>query len=273
MHGPVQETRRADVWASGEAYEAYVGRWSRLVAGDFLRWLGVPACRRWLDVGCGTGALTATILSLAEPVTVVGVDPSAGYVEYARDRIEDSRAAFAVGDGRSLPVGSAAFDAAISGLALNFVPEPDRAVSEMARAVRPGGAVGAYVWDYAGEMQLMRRFWDAAVALDTAAAPLDEGVRFRICNPTSLGDLFEDAGLAEVHTGAIDVPTVFRDFDDYWAPFIGGQGPAPGYAMSLDEERRAALRERIRADLPSGPDGSIWLIARAWAVGGRRRRV
>jgi SAM-dependent methyltransferase len=272
MRAPVQETRRADAWASGEAYEPYVGRWSRFVARDFLRWLAVPADRRWLDVGCGTGALTAAILSLSEPVAVAGIDASPGYVVYARDRIDDPRTAFAVGDARNLPVGSAAFDAAVSGLVLNFVPEPDRAVAEMARTVRPGGAVAAYVWDYAGEMQLMRRFWDAAVALDPAAALLDEGVRFPICNPTSLRDLFEGAGLVEVHVGAIDVPSDFRDFDDYWTPFLGGQGPAPGYAISLDEERRAAVRERIRAELPLEPDGSIRLIARAWAVGGRRRR-
>ena len=129
----------------------------------------------------------------------------------------------------------------------------------------------ADVWDYSGGMELMRRFWDAAVALDPAARDLDEGRRFgAICRPEILADLFRDAGLCRVEACAVDVPTLFRDFDDYWTPFLGGQGPAPGYAMALSEDRRAALRDRIRANLPIADDGSIPLVARAWAVRGRR---
>jgi hypothetical protein len=139
----------------------------------------------------------------------------------------------------------------------------------MARAVRPGGTVAAYVWDYAGKMQLMRIFWDAAVALNPAAAELDEGRRFPLCSPHALTELFAASGLAAVEVCALDIATPFRDFDDYWTPFLGGQGPAPGYAMSLNEADRAALRERIRATLPQRSDGTIELIARAWAVRGR----
>jgi hypothetical protein len=139
----------------------------------------------------------------------------------------------------------------------------------MARAVRREGIVAAYVWDYAGEMQLMRRFWDAAVALDPAALDKDEGWRFPVCRPEPLAALFEGAGLAAVEHRAIDVPTVFRDFDDYWQPFLGGQGPAPAYCTALPEDRRDALREQLRATLPTAPDGSIPLTARAWAVKGR----
>jgi hypothetical protein len=139
------------------------------------------------------------------------------------------------------------------------------------RAAAPDGVVAAYVWDYAGRMELMRHFWDAAVALDPAATDLEEGVRFPICRPERLEALWRAGGLADVASRAIDVPTVFRDFDDYWSPFLGGQGPAPGYAMSLDEERRTALRERILAALPVAGDGSISLVARAWAVQGRSR--
>jgi len=163
---------------------------------------------------------------------------------------------------------AASFDAAVSGLVLNFVPQPLRAVTEMARVVRPGGVVAAYVWDYAGKMELMRHFWDAAAALDDAARELDEGSRFPICRPAPLTGLFGQAGLHDVEARAIDIPAVFRDFDDYWSPFPGGQGPAPGYAMSLSEERRAALRDRLEAGLPIGEDGTIRLIARAWAVRG-----
>jgi len=141
-------------------------------------------------------------------------------------------------------------------------------VAEMARAVRKNGIVALYVWDYAGKMQLMRHFWNAAAALDSAAHDLDEGRRFPICNPDSLSNLFRDAGLLQIETRPIDISTDFNDFDDYWTPILGGQGPAPGYAMSLSEERRAQLRDRIYNSLPFALDGSIPLVARAWAIKG-----
>jgi SAM-dependent methyltransferase len=260
-----------DTWSSGGAYEAYVGRWSRFVAREFLSWLAVPSGRRWLDVGCGTGALTQTILSVAEPSAVTGVDPSEGFIAYARAETPDARARFLIGDARALPIDSDVFDAAVSGLALNFVPDPARAVAEMARATRPAGTVAVYVWDYAGKMQFMRYFWDAAVALDPQARDLDEGPRFPVCHPEALERLFAAANLRDVVIRAIDIPTFFRDFDDYWSPFLGGQGSAPSYAMSLDEERRVVLRERLRASVPIAPDGSIPLVARAWAARGSWR--
>jgi SAM-dependent methyltransferase len=258
-----------DLWASGEAYEAYVGRWSRLVAREFLAWLDLAPGLRWLDVGAGAGALSQTILATMAPREVVGVDRSEDYVAYARDRLTDPRARFRVADAQSLPFANPEFDAVVSGLVLNFVPAQARAVAEMRRAVRADGTVGVYVWDYAGEMQLMRHFWNAAVAFDPAANDFDEGPRFPICKPEPLAALFSQVGLRDVETRAIDVPTVFRDFDDYWRPFLGGQGPAPGYCVSLPEDRRAALREKIRSSLPTREDGSIHLIARAWAVKAR----
>lgn len=177
---------------------------------------------------------------------------------------------FAVADAQRLPVRSARAEMVVSGLMLNFVPSPELAVAEMARTVRSGGMVGVYVWDCAGEMQLMRRFWDAAIELDPDAAKLDEGRRFPICNPTALEALFRGAGLQRVESRAIDVPTRFRDFADYWNPFLGGQGPAPGYAMSLGETQRSRLRDRVRDSLRADADGSIELVARAWAVRGAR---
>ncbi len=268
MGEPDVRAKRSEVWASGGAYEPYVGRWSRLVAREFLTWLAVPPGSTWLDVGCGTGALTQTILEVAAPQEVVGVDPSPGFVAYAREHVADGRARFEIGDAHTLPVDTAAYDAVVAGLVLNFVPEPEQAVAEMGRAARPGGTIAAYVWDYAGEMQLMRHFWDAAIALNLAPRDLDEGRRFPLCRPEALEALFHNAGLGQIETRAIDVRTVFRDFDDYWTPFLGGQGSAPGFATSLSEDQRAALRERIRAGLPIAPDGSISLIARAWAVRG-----
>ena len=267
--GRAEEGRGRDVWAAGAAYEPYVGRWSRLVAREFVRWLEVPRGGAWLDVGCGTGALTKAIAEHASPRSVRGLDRSAGFVAHARAQVAGP-ATFGVADARALPVRSGAFDAAVSGLVLNFVPEPARMVAEMARAVRPGGSVAIYVWDYAGRMELMRRFWDAAIKLDPGAASLDEGVRFPVCAPAPLAALFAAASLCDVETRAIEVPTPFRDLDDYWSPFLGGQGPAPAYVVSLPEARRAALREELRATLPIARDGSISLTARAWAVRGGR---
>ena len=260
--------RPPDTWASGDAYEPYVGRWSRLVAREFLNWLDVDFGREWLDVGCGTGALSEAILQETAPSRVKGIDRSDDYVAYVRRQIRDNRARFEVGDAQTIPDDTASYDAVASGLVLNFIPRPARAVSEMMRVAKPAGIVAAYVWDYAGKMQLMRHFWNAAAALDPQAIDLDEGRRFPLCQPGPLMELFQGVGLRNVEVRAIDISTDFTDFDDFWSPFLGSQGPAPGYAMSLSEERRVALRERIRAGLPFALDGSIPLVARAWAVCG-----
>jgi SAM-dependent methyltransferase len=256
------------MWERAESYDPYVGRWSRLVAREFVRWVKAPKGVEWLDVGCGTGALSLVILEDGMPKRLQGVDPSAAYIEQARKRVTDPVARFDPGDALSLSFRDATFGCVVSGLVLNFIPQPELGVSEMRRVARRGGIVAGYVWDYAGRMELMRWFWDAAVALDPSAAELDEGRRFPICRPTALAALFRDCGLHSVETLAIEVPTIFRDFDDYWSPFLGGQGPAPAYTMSLDEERRGRLRDRLRASLPRGTDGSISLVARAWAVRG-----
>lgn len=257
-----------EVWASGDSYEPYVGRWSRLVAKEFIRWLALPENSQWLDVGCGTGALSQAILDLANPKTVNGIDRSEAYVESARSRVNDPRAEFEVGNAQTLSFESETFDAAVSGLVLNFVPQPEQMVAEMTRSVQEGGMVALYVWDYAGKMQMMRHFWNAVTALDPATRDLDEGRRFPICNPNSLRKLFQNTGLLQVEVHTIDISTDFQDFNDYWAPFLGGQGPAPGYAMSLSEEQRARLRQRIYNSLPFALDGSIPLTARAWAIRG-----
>jgi SAM-dependent methyltransferase len=257
-------------WSAGDGYERYVGRWSRVVAGVFVTWLGLPKGARCVDVGCGPGALGSTLLATGAGV-MLGLDRSHGYLAAARERTQGSGTGFAVADAQALPVPDARFDAAVSGLVLNFVPRPERMLAEMVRAVRLGGVVAVYVWDYAAGMEPIRRFWDAAVALDPDAAALDEGARFPLCTRPALASRFEEAGLGAVEARAIDVPAVFRDFDDYWTPFLGGQFPAPDYALSLSEADRVALRDRIRAALPARADGSIHMIARAWAVRGTVR--
>ena len=257
-----------DPWILGDAYEQYIGRWSRLVAPRFLAWLDVPRGQRWLDVGCGTGALLQAIIDHASPATVLGVEPSAGFLATARERL-GARAEVSQGDAAATGLAHAAVDITVSGLVLNFVPGAGAALAEMRRVTRRGGTVAAYLWDYAGRMELIRHFWDAAVELDPAAAAKHEGVRFPLCRPEPLREAFERSGLGGVAVDAIDVPTVFADFDAYWRPFLGGQGPAPGYAMSLDEAARMRLRDRLRERLPVAADGSIALTARAWAVRGQ----
>jgi SAM-dependent methyltransferase len=260
-----------DVWASGEAYEAYMGRWSRRIAALFVEWLAAPAGLRWLDVGCGTGALTATVLAAAEPAEAVGVDQSEGFVTTARTRITDPRASFSTADARAIPQPDERFDAVVSGLVLNFVPEPDKAVAEWARVAVQGGTVATYLWDYTGGgMEFLKYFWDVATELDPAVAELDEVRRFHINRPDPMRGLWEGAGLTDVTITSLETATVFADFDDYWRPFLGGQGPAPGYAMAQPEQRRAEIRDLLAQRLPRNQDGSIPLVARAWAIRGTK---
>jgi SAM-dependent methyltransferase len=257
-----------EVWASGELYETYVGRWSRLVAERFVAWLRPRAGTRWLDVGCGTGALTDAALA-TEPRSVLAVDRSLAYLDNLQQRLGVREVRLAAADAVSLPVATSSVDYVVSGLVLNFLPDPTRAVAGMARVCRPGGAVAAYVWDYSEGMQPIRLFWDAAVAVDPPAVDLDERRRFPICQPDALTELFAAAGLTEVDSAAVTVATRFRDFDDYWTPFLGGQGPAPGYCASLSDEARERLRNQLLSTLPRAGDGSIPLSARAWAVRGQ----
>ena len=261
----IDYTKVSDAWERGDPYERYVGRWSRRVAPRFLSWLDLPAGKRWLDVGCGTGALCASILDHCSPFSVAGVDPSEAFLEKAKEQLA-GRVTLQRGSAAKIPLCDAAVDVTVSGLVLNFVPNPRAALSEMARVTVSGGTIGAYVWDYAGKMDLMRFFWDAAIEINPEAAAMDEGVRFSICRPGPLADLFATSGLQGVEITAIDILTPFTDFEDYWRPFLGGQGPAPTYAMALDETARTRLRERIRARIPVRADGSICLTARAWAI-------
>ena len=268
--------QRFDVWASGAAYERYMGRWSRAVAREFLVWLDRADGLRWLDVGCGTGVLSAEVAARHRPRAVVGCDRSEGFVgAAARSKAPASTTGAAprhlVADALALPVRDGVFDVAVSGLTLNFLPEQATAVRELTRSVRPGGLVAAYVWDYGGGMDLLRHFWAAAAEADPAATALDEGRRFPDCRPEPLHSLWTGAGLTDVSTIPIEVPTVFTDFADLWNPFLSGQGPAPGYVASLTPAARDRLREALRTRVPVAPDGSVPLMARAWAVRGGRR--
>lgn len=255
-------------WETGDAYEQYMGRWSKMAAVDFLRWLAPPRRATWADIGCGMGALTICIVDAFDPVAVVGIDRSDAFVAAARRTVRHPQATFQTGDATALPLEIDAFDLAVSGLVLNFVPQPIEMVNEMARVTKVGGTVATYLWDYAAGMQLIRTFWDAVIAVNPQDAKLDEATRFPICQPDLMSALFRDVGLSQVETRAIEIPTVFRNFEDYWSPFLGGQGPAPTYLSSLDTVTQQRIRAAVQERLPTSPDGSIRLTARAWAVRG-----
>jgi SAM-dependent methyltransferase len=256
-------------WSGGQAYESFVGRWSRRIAARFVAWLGVPPESDWVDVGSGTGALTSAILSGVEPRSIMAVDPSADFIAHARATIDDGRVRFAIGSADALPIEDGTADAVVAGLVLNFVPDVPAALAEMRRVTRTGGRVGAYVWDYAEGMQPIRRYFDAAIAIEPSAVDADEGPRFPICRPEPLRAAFVAAGLADVAVVPIDEPATFSSFDDFWGPLMSGVGVAPRYNVGLDEPTRVAIRERLRATLPIAADGTIPLSVRAWAVRGR----
>ncbi|HXF53303.1 MAG TPA: class I SAM-dependent methyltransferase [Hyphomicrobiaceae bacterium] len=263
----MSESTRHDAWQAGDRYEAYMGRWSRQLAPRFVEWLGARDGLDWLDVGCGTGALSSAIIARSNPKSLIAIDPSEGFIAAARAALPDRRAEFRVGDAQALSIESASRDVVASALVLNFVPDRKKALAEMKRVVRPGGTVGFYVWDYpGGGMGLMRAFWTAATALDPAAADLAEDKRFPFCKPDGLAALMKDAGFAKIDHTTIEAPTVFRDFEDYWHPFTLGAGPAPGYCTSLEPGARERLKQRLSDSLPRQKDGSIHLSSRAWAL-------
>jgi SAM-dependent methyltransferase len=260
----------ADNWKAADAYEQFMGRWSRQLAVRFLEWLSLPASGRWLEVGCGTGALTQAICLTADPACVVACDPSGSFVDFARRAIVHPAASFRVAGSDDLPRRPGGFDAVVSGLVLNLIPEPAEAVRQMRDRLRPGGSLAAYVWDYADGMQFLRVFWDVAVELDPGAGALDEGRRFPLCRREALAELFEHQGLRSIETRALEVTTAFADFAGYWNPFLGGTGPAPSYVASLGEDAREQLRRELSERLAPKDGDSIRLAARAWAVRGAR---
>ncbi len=257
-----------DQWTASTNYESFMGRWSRRLAPEFVAWLNMPGGVHWLDVGCGTGALTNAICDFAHPASVVGCDPAPDFIEFARGNRHDTRQSFVKAGIGQLPHHPDGFGSVTSLLALNFLPDPVGAVGEMCEVARPGATISACVWDYSQGMLFLRYFWDAVVSLDPAAAGLDEGFRFPICHREALMALFDDGGLEDVCCESLEISTGFANFDDYWRPFLGGTGPAPSYVASLDNDSRINLAHVLDASLPRGSDGAINLVARAWAVRG-----
>ncbi len=255
-----------DRWAGGESYELFMGRWSRSLAQSFVDWLAIPPGCHWLEIGCGTGSLTAQVCERALPASVLAIDSSPQFVAHARASLASKPVEFLVAAAQALPERRGGYDAVVSSLVLNFLPDPRAAAVSMRKVAAEDGVVAACVWDYAAGMGFLRHFWDAAVALDPAARRHDEGERFAVCSPDALEAVFRGAGFPYVKVDSLEIVTHFRHFDDFWRPFDGGPGPAPTYLSSLSKDQQHALAERLRGTLPRQPDGSILLTARAWVV-------
>jgi ubiquinone/menaquinone biosynthesis C-methylase UbiE len=258
-------------WTSGADYDEWMGRWSRLLAREFLKWLSAPAGLRWIDVCCGSGVVTEAIVERNAPGSVVGVDASSAQISFARAHRAHPNVNFETGDAMALAFPNSSFDMAVCGLGLNYIPSPSRALEEFDRVTRAGGTIAVYVWDYAGGAIFLRKFWDAAAAVDAEAATYDQARRFQICTQEGLHDLFKQAKLEDVSLHALNIVTRFNSFDDYWEPLLTGQGSAPNYLATRVEPTRTAIRERLRAALPANTNGAIELPARAWAIRGRRK--
>jgi len=257
-----------DSWQSGDSYEYYMGRWSKLIAEQFVDWLSPRPGIQWLDVGCGSGALSEAAIDRHDPAAVIAIDQSEGFVRTAQQRL-GNKANCKVGNAMSLPLDDASVNIAVSGLVLNFIPEPEKALAEMKRVTSMNGTVAVYIWDYAEKMEFLNHFWDVVVELDPGASALHEGHRFPDSNAEQLVDTFNHVGLLEVEAAPLEIATHFNDFDDYWKPFLGGQGPAPTYVSKLEDSEKTHLRETLKQRLPVEQDGSIVLYARAWAAKGR----
>jgi SAM-dependent methyltransferase len=256
------------MFSLADAYEQYMGRWSRLLAPAFVSFAAPQDGDRVLDVGTGIGALATAVHAATKTGEIVGVDPSAGFVAYAQHAAPSPRVRFETGDGQVLPYADGLFDHTLSMLVINFIPDHGKALREMRRVTRAGGRVSACVWDYGDGMESLRIFWDEAVALEPAAAPKHER-NMKLTRQGELGALWRSAGLIEVREQALTIEQAFSSFDDYWGPFLRGTGPGGAYVVSLDDERRRRLETRMRQRLLGDKaDGAFALKARAWCVRG-----
>jgi SAM-dependent methyltransferase len=256
------------VFDESAAYERFMGRWSRQLAPELVKFVGIGEENAVLDIGSGTGALAFAIARAAPSARITGIDPSAEYVTFAQAKSPGDRVRFAVGDAQQLDLPDASFDRVLSLLVMNFIPDRTKALGEMKRVTRPGGVIGAAVWDYGEGMQMLRVFWDEVVARDPAAAPRDER-NMPLSKQGELAALWRAQGLQQVEERPLTITTRFASFDDYWSPFLTGQGPAGAYMRQLSDADRTAVRERLRTRLlAGGPDRAMSLRARAWAVKG-----
>jgi SAM-dependent methyltransferase len=256
------------MFSAGDAYERFMGRWSRELAPLLVKFAGIRDGNMVLDVGSGTGALTAAVAAVAPSSRIIGIDPAAPFVAFAQTRHPPGLIRFEVGDARRLRFLDRSFDRTLSFLVLNFIQDPAKALDEMTRVTRPAGTVAAAVWDYGQGMEMLRVFWDEAIALSPGMDARDER-HMPFSRKGELAVLWREHGLHDVLEETLTIQTRFVSFDDYWSPFLEKQGPAGEYVASLSAGERDQLRGRLRRRLlGDGPDRPIVLAARAWAVRG-----
>lgn len=258
----------AKMFAMGAGYERFMGRWSRVLAPPFISFAGIKNGQRVLDVGTGTGSAAAAVEASMPDSKIVGVDPSAGFIGYAQKNAKSDRVRFEIGDAQALKLPDASFDHTLALLVMNFIPDHEKAIGEMRRVTRPQGIITACVWDYDAGMQSLRFFWDEVIAFDPALEPRDER-HMKLSRQGQLGALWTKAGLVNVTEAPIVIDQAFASFGDYWGPFTTGAGPGGAYVVSLSEDRRRQLEDRIRKRLLGDrQDGPFTLKARAWCVRG-----
>lgn len=259
-------------WTNAQAYERFMGRWSRMAGHQFLNWLCLPVGLRWLEVGCGTGAFSQAIMVASRPQELICLDPSEELLSEARGRLSDKQIIVMPGDAMSLPFGEPAFDVAVSGLVLNFVPDEKRMVSEMKRVVRNGGMIASYVWDFHGGRSVAQHIGQALGERDpryTDAA--NAAQRVEGTSLTALQHLFEDEGLMSVGTTSADVKICFGSFEEYWLANTTFSSSHARQLAALTSSDSAEVRDRVRASLPQSRDGRVEYSARINCVQGRVR--
>ena len=254
-------------FSNAQAYDRHTGRFSRPLAGQFIDFSGVKDGERLLDIGCGTGSLAFTAAALTRRSEIVGIDPSASFIEYARSRTNDPRLSFEIGNALSLPYPDGSFDKCLSLLVIQFIQDVRRAVSEMRRVTRQGGTVAACVWDRDND-ELHTVFWDSAAELDPEGKQMRDA---RAYVGGQLSALWVESGFAGVEETALVISPEFESFDDYWTPLVGGQGLSSTYLASLPPDRQESLHARVRKKmLGASPDRSFRIKGKAWAVRGVR---
>ncbi len=260
-----------DFWSDGELYERYTGRWSRLIANEFIAWLGIEGSRleNCIDMGCGTGALSEALLANAVCESLTCFDLSPAYLSLAKKRIQSKEVEFLLGDGQNTLLPSGKYCGVVSGLAVNFVESPEKMLSEMRRLGRSGATLGLYIWDFADGMKPIRMFWDAA---HECRAPdveeLDSANLFPICQRENLLESISEAGWLEPEVAPVEIDARFENFDDYWTPFLSGQGTAPAFAVGLGEEVREKVRQTLCAMVTHDSNEPFVLRTSAWGAKG-----
>jgi len=268
QEGTKMTEAEAKMFSVSAGYERFMGRWSRLLAPAYIAFAGVKDGDRVLDVGTGTGALASALEAATTSSEIVGIDPSAGFINYAKKNVKSGRASFEVGDAQALRFADESFDQTMALLVMNFVPDHNKAIVEMRRVTRPQGVVSACVWDYNAGMEMLRFFWDEVVALEPVMAPKDER-NMKLSREGQLGELWKKAGLVNVQEKPLVIEQAYTSFDDYWGPFLKGAGPGGAYVVSLSDERRRQLETRMRKRLLGNrDDGAFVLKAQAWCVRG-----